>query len=129
MIYTIEEIKEKITPVALKHKLSAVYVYGSYGRLQWAEAYPDYRDLVFDEDDVDILVDEDIVYCGSDTRSAIHKNAALRNLHDDLRKALGKPVDLMTTAYLELESEEAGTPRMVESILEERMQIYGEPTE
>ncbi|MDR0974661.1 MAG: nucleotidyltransferase domain-containing protein [Ruminococcus sp.] len=48
MIYTIDEIKERIRPVAEKYNLPAVYLFGSYAR---GEAD--------DKSDVDILVDID----------------------------------------------------------------------
>lgn len=32
MVYTIDEIREKIVPVAKKYNLSAVYLFGSYAR-------------------------------------------------------------------------------------------------
>jgi predicted nucleotidyltransferase len=46
MIYTIDEIRERIAPVAEKYKLPAVYLFGSYARGEADE-----------KSDVDILLD------------------------------------------------------------------------
>ena len=48
MIYTLDEIAQRIRPVAEKYHLQAVYVFGSYAR---GEAK--------DDSDVDLLVDTD----------------------------------------------------------------------
>jgi predicted nucleotidyltransferase len=47
MVYTIEQLKERVIPVAVKYQLRAVYLFGSYAK---GEAT--------DESDVDILVDK-----------------------------------------------------------------------
>jgi predicted nucleotidyltransferase len=46
MVYTIDEIKERIRPVAEKYNLPAVYLFGSYARGEADE-----------KSDVDIMVD------------------------------------------------------------------------
>ncbi|MDR0943035.1 MAG: nucleotidyltransferase domain-containing protein [Ruminococcus sp.] len=48
MIYTIEEIKEKIRPIAEKYNLPAVYLFGSYARGEADE-----------KSDIDIMVNLD----------------------------------------------------------------------
>ncbi|MBF0818431.1 nucleotidyltransferase family protein [Streptococcus acidominimus] len=57
MVYTLEELKEKVIPIAEKHHLSKVYLFGSYAR---NEADKD--------SDVDLVVDQEggdyfSVYC------------------------------------------------------------------
>lgn len=47
MVYTIDEIREKIVPVAKKYNLSAVYLFGSYARGEADE-----------ESDVDLAYDD-----------------------------------------------------------------------
>ena len=32
MVYTLEQLREKITPIAEKYRIPAVYVFGSYAR-------------------------------------------------------------------------------------------------
>ena len=50
MIYTIEEIRRRITPVAVRYRLKAVYLFGSYAR---GEAT--------DESDIDLLIDTETI--------------------------------------------------------------------
>lgn len=74
-IYKIEEIAERVRPVAERYGLLKVYLFGSYARGEATE-----------ESDVDLLVDAEnvkglVTYCG---------------LIDDLEKALEKELDLVT---------------------------------
>jgi predicted nucleotidyltransferase len=105
-IYTIEQLKEKIAPVALKYRLRAVYVFGSYARGEATDA-----------SDVDILVDK--------TGTRIHGMFALGGLYNDLNEAVGKPIDLITTGALEQTSTKERTPWICENLRDERIQIYG----
>lgn len=50
MIYTAEEIRRGITPVAVRYRLKAVYLFGSYAR---GEAT--------DESDIDLLIDTETI--------------------------------------------------------------------
>lgn len=50
MIFTVEEIRRRITPVAVRYRLKAVYLFGSYAR---GEAT--------DESDVDLLIDTETI--------------------------------------------------------------------
>ncbi|MDR1310059.1 MAG: nucleotidyltransferase domain-containing protein [Deltaproteobacteria bacterium] len=81
MIYTINEIKNKITPVAIKYNLAAVYIFGSYAR---GEATAN--------SDVDILIDR--------TGATLGGFFAFGGLLCDFEEALGKPIDLITTYSL-----------------------------
>ncbi|MGT2867101.1 nucleotidyltransferase family protein [Streptococcus fryi] len=47
MVYTIDEIREKIVPVAKKYNLSAVYLFGSYARGEADESSD--VDLAYDD--------------------------------------------------------------------------------
>lgn len=74
-VYKIEEIAERVRPVAERYGLLKVYLFGSYARGEATE-----------ESDVDLLVDAEnvkglVAYCG---------------LIDDLEKALEKELDLVT---------------------------------
>ena len=105
MIYTIEQIKEKIAPVALKYRLPAVYIFGSYAR---GEAT--------DKSDVDILVDR--------TGTELKGMFAMGGLYNDLCEAVEKPIDLVTTGALEQESTKRRTPWFVENLNREKVVIY-----
>lgn len=48
MIYTVDEIKERVAPIADKYHLAAVYLFGSYARREATE-----------NSDVDLLVDRE----------------------------------------------------------------------
>ena len=106
MIYTMEEIKERITPIASKYRLPAVYIFGSYARGEATET-----------SDVDILVDK----TGSELRGLF----AMGGLYNDLSEAIGKPIDLITMSAIEQESTRERTPWIVENLNKERVKIYG----
>lgn len=106
MIFTIDEIKERVTPVARKYRLKAVYLFGSYAR---SEATAD--------SDVDLLVDR--------TGSAVKGMFDMGSLYNDLCVSIGKNIDLVTTQTLEQNSTRERVPVFVESLERERIQIYG----
>ena len=106
MVYTIDQLKEIIAPVASRYQLPAVYIFGSYARGDATEA-----------SDVDILVDRS----GTQLRGLF----AMGGLYNDLCEAVGKPIDLLTTSALEQDCTRQRTPWMIENLNKERVQIYG----
>ena len=106
MIYTMEQLRERIAPVAEKYRLPAVYIFGSYAR---GEAT--------DGSDVDILVDK--------TGTQLRGLFAMGGLFNDLSEAVGKPIDLLTTGGLDEQRTKERTPWMAENIYGERVKIYG----
>lgn len=74
MVYSVEEITERVRPVAEKYKLKSVYLFGSYARGDATE-----------ESDVDMLVDTAGV-CGM---------YIIEDLHKGFSEALGKEVDIV----------------------------------
>lgn len=106
MLFTIEEIKHRVRPVAEKYSLRAVYIFGSYAR---NEANAD--------SDVDILVDR--------TGSTIKGMFDMGNLYNDLCESIGKEIDLVTTQTLAQQSTKNRIPHFVENLDNERIQIYG----
>jgi len=107
MVYTIEQLKEIILPIALKYNLIAVYLFGSYARGEATE-----------DSDVDILVDK--------TNTALKGMFAVGGLYNDLSKVIEKKVDLITTGALEQESTTERTPWFAENLNSEKVKIYGE---
>jgi len=107
MIYSIEELKSRIMPVAQKYRLPAVYLFGSYAR---GEAT--------DDSDVDILIDR--------SNSAIYGRGlfGMAAVYEDLREALGKELDLVTVAALEQDSGSKSSRRFAEAIKKERVALY-----
>ena len=74
-ILTIEQIKERIKPIMNKHNVKDVYLFGSYSR---GEATGN--------SDVDI-------YCGEGDIRTLYDEV---DFIDELEKALGKKVDVVT---------------------------------
>lgn len=79
MVYTIEEIKEKIKPIAEKYHLKKVYLFGSYARGEADE-----------ESDVDIAFEEGVLldWLGSDVVM-------------EIESAFDIPVDCLPVSFLE----------------------------
>lgn len=106
MIYTINELKDRITPVAIKHGLPAVFLFGSYAR---GEAR--------DDSDVDLLVDR--------TGTALRGLYALCGLSLELEDAVEKSIDLIYTSTLEQECTKKQSPHFINTINNEKIKIYG----
>jgi predicted nucleotidyltransferase len=102
-VYTIEQIKERIVPIAVKYQLPAVYLFGSYAR---GEAT--------DDSDVDILVDR---------TGSVLRGIAFGGLYNELCDAFGK-VDMVTTDTLEQESTKARKPWFIANLNSEKLTIY-----
>ena len=103
-VYTIDEIKRRITPVARQYRLAAVYLFGSYAR---GEATA--------RSDVDLLVD----LSGSTVRGM-----DLGVLYSDFEDALEKGLDLVTVASLEYPTERLGQLHFREAVNRERVMLY-----
>ncbi len=104
MIYSIEELKQRIAPVAEKYGLREVYLFGSYARSEATE-----------QSDVDILIDR--------TGSKIRGMFEMGGLYEDLRASIGKEVDLVTTQTLEQSSTKRRSPLFIQTIQAERMRL------
>ena len=105
MIYTIEEIKSRIIPIARKYELQAVYLFGSYAR---NEATTD--------SDVDILIDRN----GSKIKTLFDMGGFFNETQD----ALGKKIDIVTVQSLEEEYNKKNNPGFAENLYKERVCIY-----
>ena len=104
MIYSIEELKQRIAPVAEKYGLREVYLFGSYARSEATE-----------QSDVDILIDR--------TGSKIRSMFEMGGLYEDLCASIGKEVDLVTTQTLEQSSTRRRSPLFIQNIQAERMRL------
>ena len=105
MVYTIDELREFIEPIAIKYRLRAVYLFGSYA-----------RNNATDSSDVDILVDIE----GSVIRSMFD----MGGLYADLCDNIGREVDLVTTQTLEQKSTQERMPWFVDNLQKEKVKIY-----
>ena len=104
MVYTLDEIREIIKPIAVRYRLKAVYVFGSYAR---GEAQED--------SDVDLLVDS--------TGSGM-VGLAYGGLYCDFEEALGKSIDMVTVRSLEQPAFCESDIQFRETIQQERREVY-----
>ncbi len=105
MIYTLDEIAQRIRPVAERYRLRAVYVFGSYARGEAGE-----------DSDVDLLVDTD----GANLKTLF----ALGGLYSDLEDALEKELSLVTVDSLEQPCRMESDIYFRENVTRERRKIY-----
>ncbi|MCD8021651.1 MAG: nucleotidyltransferase domain-containing protein [Lachnospiraceae bacterium] len=78
--YSIDELREVVSPIARKYRVSRVYLFGSFAR-------GDYND----ESDIDLRID----------KGAMQGMFALCGFYSDLSDALDRKVDVLTTGSLE----------------------------
>ena len=102
--YTIDEIKRRVTPVAKKYNLAAVYLFGSYAR---GEATA--------ESDIDLLVD----LTGSSVRGL-----NFVGLYNEFASALEVSIDIVTTDSFEVPTTRRGRLHFREAVNRERVMIY-----
>lgn len=105
MVYSIEEIRRRIVPVADAYRLHSVYLFGSYAR---GEALPD--------SDIDLLID----LSGTDIKGMF----ALSALFMDLEEALQKPIDLVTVSALMQNPQMPSEEDFRNTVLRERIELY-----
>ena len=105
MIYTGDQIRQMIAPIAEKYHLKAVFLFGSYARGDATE-----------RSDIDLLVDT--------TGTNLNSLLSLGALYCDLEAALGKPIDLVTVSTLEQEARMTSEKQFRENVMRERMNIY-----
>ena len=107
-VYSVEEIKRIIEPIAGKYDIAVVYLFGSYAR---GEAT--------DSSDVDILINRE----GSRIKSLFDLGA----LYNDLNETLDKSIDLLTTDSVEQAETQRRAPWFAENLKQERVVIYERP--
>ena len=104
MIYTIEELRQRIIPIAQKYEIPAVYIFGSYARGDAAE-----------NSDVDVLIQR---------KGSKIIGWTIGALYEDLGECLNKRVDLVTLETLEQENTNERVPWFVDNLKKERLLIY-----
>jgi len=105
LIYTVQEIQNRVIPVAIKYGLKAVYLFGSYARNEASE-----------KSDIDLLVDT--------TGTQIKGLFALGALYCDMEAALGKKIDMITVSSLEQTSQMPSEDAFKETVIRERVNLY-----
>ena len=94
-IYSVNEIRDIVNPIASRYGIERMYLFGSYARGE-AKA----------ESDIDLRVDT----------GRLHGLFALGGLYSDLEERFGKKLDLLTTRSLDR--------RFLDSIAKEEILIY-----
>ena len=105
MMYTLEEIRRIIRPIAEKYRLPAVYLFGSYARGTAAE-----------HSDLDLLVDT----AGTEIKSLLSLGA----LYNELSEAFTIPVDLITVNSLTQRAAMPSEEQFRNAVWKERVTIY-----
>ena len=94
-IYTIDEIKSIVAPIAAAHDVDRIYLFGSYARGEATAS-----------SDIDLRVD----------KGRLRGLFALGALYADLEDSLGKQLDLLTTGSLD--------QKFLQRIAKEEVWIY-----
>lgn len=105
MVYSLDELKAIIKPIAEKYNIRYVYVFGSYARNEADE-----------NSDVDILIDRE----GSKVKSLFD----MGGLYNDLCEIFEKEVDLVTTQALKQDSTNERTPWFVDNVRQDAQCVY-----
>ena len=106
MVYTLDEIRERITPVAIKHHLARVYVFGSYAR---GEAT--------DKSDIDLVVEHT-----PDTPTSW----GFGEVYCDLEEAVGKRIDMVMADSLDQPADRRSAQRFQSEVKRERRIVYAQ---
>ena len=105
LVYSIEEIRQIVVPIAEKYNLNAVFLFGSYARGEADET-----------SDIDLIVDT----AGTDIKGLF----ALGELYCTLEEAFQKEIDLITVSSLEQSAHLPSEKLFRENIKNERVSLY-----
>lgn len=105
-IYSLEELRQLIRPIAEKYEIPAVYVFGSYARGDATE-----------RSDVDLIVDL--------SRANMNFPFAFGALYNDFEDGLQKEIDLITEQSLHQPTELESSLLFRRNIFRERKEVYG----
>lgn len=105
MIYTIEEIRRRIQPIAEKYGLPAVYLFGSYA-----------RGTATEKSDIDLLIDT--------TGTTLTGLFALGALYVELEEALAKSIDLVTVSAPQQPATSESNAHFRETVWKEKVDLY-----
>lgn len=101
-VYKMNEIAEKIRPIAENYKIDRVYLFGSYARGEAVE-----------ESDIDLIISSDKL-----------RGLKFFGLYEDLKEAFQKNVDLLTEEQIDRSRNNPLYERFIEEIEADRRVIY-----
>lgn len=104
-VYTVDEIRNIVTPIAKRHRVSKMYLFGSYAR---GEADSD--------SDIDLRIDAE----------NLTNLFLLGSLYSDLETALSKSLDLVTTQSLRQNMQDPLTQKLIRNIRKDEQLLYEE---
>lgn len=105
MIYTLEEIRRRVSPVAELYHLRAVYLFGSYA-----------KGTATENSDIDLLIDT--------TGTNIKTLLQLAVVYCDLEDALGKKVDVITLSSITQQIQMPSEKIFRENVWNEKVTLY-----
>ncbi len=105
MVYTVHELRDIVTPIAVKYGLKGVSLFGSYARGTASE-----------DSDVDLIIDT--------TDTAIRSLLQVAGIHEELERTLRKSVDLLTVSALTQKQQMPSEARFRENVMRERKELY-----
>lgn len=104
MVYSIEDIRKIITPIAEKYNIPAIYLFGSYA-----------KGTANENSDIDLLIDT--------TGTALTSLLKLGALYCDLENAFAKEIDLITVQAIMQPSTMESDTAFRNTVLKERVNL------
>lgn len=108
MIMTLDEIKERVKPVAEKHNVPVIYIFGSYARNEARET-----------SDIDFAVD----ITGEADEEEVYWNL-YGDFFEELKEAVGHDIDLVELETLFDSQDKPERKALLENILKERVKVF-----
>ena len=105
MVYSIEQIRELVSPVAKKHNIKSVFLFGSYARGTATEG-----------SNIDLIIDTS----GTKIKSLLH----LAVIQDELETVFGKSIDLITQHSLEQRPQIPSELSFRSRVKDEKVMLY-----
>lgn len=104
-IYTVDEIRDIVVPIAKRHRVTKMYLFGSYAR---GEADG--------TSDIDLRIDAE----------NLTNLFVLGSLYDELENALKKSLDLITTQSLRQNIHDPLTRKLIRNMRKDEQLLYEE---
>ena len=106
-VYDIQDIKDKVTPLAIKYNLQQIWLFGSYAR---GTAKPN--------SDIDLLIDD---------REIVNVATGLGffGMCMNFEAVFDKKVDIISGCNLESQLHKRINERFIVQVMKERIKIYG----